>query len=73
MLSATPKYDSKPSITECEHFGTRTVPLKRAGEQVGTVPLIRPRFIDYVVSMNGKLVVHGEITEDGILWHDVRD
>ena len=73
MLSAANRYDSVSPPTDCERLGTRIVPLMRENEQVGTIPLMQPHFIDYAGSMSGKLVVHGEITGDGILWDDEQD
>ena len=73
MTSTTAKYRQTQSLTRGEHFGTRLVPLMRGDDQVGTITLTQPHFIDYLGSLDGKFVVHGQITEDGIRWDDERD
>lgn len=73
MLTATTKYQSTEPRSDCVCFGTRNAPLMRGEEQVGAMPLLRPHFLDHVGALEGKLVVHGQITEDGILWDDDQD
>lgn len=73
MSTATTKYQPAEPRSDCVCFGTLSAALMRGNEQIGAIPLLRPHFLDYVGALEGKLVVHGKVTEDGIMWDDEQD
>lgn len=73
MSTATTKYQPTEPRSDCVCFWTLSAALMRGDEQIGVLPRLRPHFLDYVGALEGKLVLRGEITEDGILWDDERD